>query len=136
MKQMEFGVDHYAISVSDVDKSIAFYKLFGFEVIKDYTADDHSVRIVQMSNHSMIVEFFQYTVHGDLPEFVESLGTDLAVVGSKHIGFHVDDLDAAAQYLVENGVLDKKPAINTGRLGRDYFFIKDPDGIFVEIISK
>lgn len=132
---MKFGIDHYAISVSDADKSIEFYNLFGFEKIADFVNDDNSLRIVQMKMDSMIIEFFQYKDHGSLPEFVDSLEMDLKVIGSKHLGINVDNLNEAANYLIEKGVLDKLPKINTGRLGRDYFFIKDPDGIFVEIIS-
>ena len=31
-----FSADHYAISVGDVDKSIAFYEKLEFRVIKDF----------------------------------------------------------------------------------------------------
>lgn len=130
-----FQADHYAISVGDVEKSIAFYEKLEFRVIKDYQAEDGSVRIVQMQNGSFILEMFCYPDSEKLPDFVNTLGEDLKVKGAKHLGLQVEDVEKAAVYLTETGLAKEKPVISKGRLGRPYFFIKDPDGIFVEIIS-
>lgn len=130
-----FTADHYAISVGDADRSIAFYEKLEFSVIKDYRADDGTVRIVQMQNGNFILELFAYPDSGQLPDFVDTLGTDLKVKGAKHLGLQVADVKKAAEYLTEAGLVTEKPVICEGRLGRPYFFIKDPDGIFVEIIS-
>lgn len=59
----------------------------------------------------------------------------MKVKGSKHLGLQVQDVECAANYLVEAGLVNEKPTICEGRLGRPHFFIKDPNGIFVEIIS-
>ena len=130
-----FTTDHYAISVGDADKSIAFYEKLEFSVIKDYQAEDGSVRIVQMKNGNFILEMFAYSDSEKLPDFVNTLGEDLKVKGAKHLGLQVQDVEKAACYLVESGLINEMPTICEGRLGRPYFFIKDPDGIFVEIIS-
>lgn len=130
-----FQPDHYAISVSDADRSIAFYQKLEFGVIKDWSAPDSSVRIVHMESGGIILELFCYREHENTPEFVKSLTRDLQVNGSKHMGLGVHNLKEAAGYLVKAGVVEKEPEIVKGRLGRDYFFIKDPDGIFVEIIE-
>ncbi len=130
-----FTIDHYAISVADADRSIAFYEKLEFSVIKDYRAEDGSVRIVHMQNGNFILELFSYPDSAKVPEFVNTLGEDLKVQGAKHMGLNVQDIDAAATYLQQAGALRQKPEICEGRLGRPYFFIKDPDGIFVEIIS-
>ena len=45
-----FAADHYAISVGNIEESIVFYEKLEFCVIKDYQAEDGSVRIVQMKN--------------------------------------------------------------------------------------
>lgn len=130
-----FQADHYAISVGDVEKSIAFYEKLEFKKIKDYQAEDGTVRIVQMQNGNFILEMFCYPDSEKLPDFVNTLGEDLNVKGSKHLGLQVTDVEKAAAYLEETGLVNEKPLISQGRLGRPYFFIKDPDGIFVEIIS-
>lgn len=130
-----FNVDHYAISVGDVDKSIEFYSKLNFNLLKDWRADDGSVRIAHMMNGNFILEMFYYPNSKKIPEFSENLDTDLKVKGAKHLGLWVEDLELAADYLQQVGVLNSKPTISPGRMGRPYFFIKDPDGIFVEIIS-
>ena len=71
-----FHVDHYAISVKDADKSIDFYKKLNFSLVKDYRAEDGSVRIVHMTNGGFILEMFCYPNSDELPEFVKSLNTD------------------------------------------------------------
>lgn len=72
-----FNVDHYAISISNADESCNFYKKLGFKTIKDWTADDNSLRIIHMDNGGFVLEMFCYKKHEDLPKFVEFLGTDL-----------------------------------------------------------
>lgn len=131
-----FNIDHYAISISNAEESIEFYKKLDFTVMKDWEADDKTLRIIHMMNGGFILEMFCYADSDELPEFSKNLNTDLKVKGSKHLGLWVDDLELAGNYLVSMGILKEKPAITLGRLGRPYFFIKDPDGIFVEIISK
>lgn len=129
-----FGIDHYAISVSDSERSRRFYEKLGFRTVKDYQADDGSVRILQMEKNGFLLEMFCYPDSDPTPDFVEKLDTDLHVNGAKHMALAVKDPQKAAEYLLKEGVIGEMPFITEGRLGRPYFFIKDPDGIFVEII--
>lgn len=131
-----FQMDHYAISVKNVEKSMEFYSKLGFSVRKDWTAEDDTVRIVQMEKEGFLLEMFCYPDCQEIPSFVENLNTDLKVNGSKHMALKVTNLQEAASYLLQEGLVAQMPAISQGRLGRPYFFIKDPDGIFVEIISE
>lgn len=131
-----FGIDHYAISVSDSEKSRKFYEKLGFCTVKDYQADDGSVRILQMEKDGFLLEMFCYPDSDPTPDFVETLNTDLHVNGAKHMALAVEDPKRAAEYLLKEGLIGEMPVINEGRLGRPYFFIKDPDGIFVEIITR
>ena len=132
---MVFTADHYAISVDDMEECISFYEKLGFSKIKDYRAEDNSVHIVQMKNGDFILEMFAYPDSDKLPDFVNTLQEDLKVKGAKHLGLRVQSLEKAARYLLETGLISHMPDISEGRLGRSYFFIKDPNGIFVEIIS-
>lgn len=131
-----FGIDHYAISVSNSEKSRKFYEKLGFRVVKDYQAEDGSVRILQMEKDGFLLEMFCYPDSDPTPDFVETLNTDLHVNGAKHMALAVEDPKKAAEYLLKEGLIRETPIINEGRLGRPYFFIKDPDGIFVEIITR
>lgn len=131
-----FGIDHYAISVSDSEKSREFYGKLGFQTVKDYQADDGSVRILQMEKDGFLLEMFCYPDSEPTPDFVETLNRDLHVNGAKHMALAVEDPQKAAEYFLKEGLIGETPVINEGRLGRPYFFIKDPDGIFVEIITR
>lgn len=130
-----FEVDHYAISVGNIEKSVEFYEKLEFKKIKDYQASDNSVRIVHMESGNFLLELFCYPDSSGLPDFVKTVKDDLLVKGSKHLALQVKDIQIAAEYVFKNGLVDEIPVISPGRLGRPYFFIKDPDGIFVEIIS-
>ncbi len=130
-----FKTDHYAISVSDIEKSRRFYEKLGFRVVKEYQAEDGSVRILQMENDGFLLEMFCYPDSEPTPDFVDTLNTDLHVNGAKHMALAVRDPKKAAEYLLSEGLIGEKPVVNEGRMGRPYFFIKDPDGIFVEIIT-
>lgn len=131
-----FGIDHYAISVSDSEKSRKFYEKLGFQTVKEYQADDGSVRILQMEKDGFLLEMFYYPDSEPTPDFVETLNTDLHVNGAKHMALAVEDPQEAAEYLLREGLIREMPVINEGCLGRPYFFIKDPNGIFVEIITQ
>ncbi len=41
-----------------------------------------------------------------------------------------------AKKFIEENRLNEKNTINKGRLGKTYFFIKDPNGILMEIIEE
>lgn len=131
-----FGIDHYAISVSNSENSRKFYEKLGFRSVMDYQAEDGSVRILQMENNGFLLEMFCYPDSKATPDFVETLDTDLHVNGAKHMALAVENPQKAAEYLFREGLIKEMPVINEGRLGRPYFFIKDPDGIFVEIITR
>lgn len=131
-----FNIDHYAISVQNADESIEFYEKLDFSILKDWHADDDSVRIVHMTNGDFILEIFCYPDSDKIPDFTKELNKDLKVKGAKHLGLCVENLNVAKDYLLQKGIINKEPTICMGRMGRPYFFIKDPDGIFVEIILK
>lgn len=131
-----FTTDHVAISVENLPETIKFYKLFGFEVLNQYEADDKSYRILMLANsEGKYIEVFHYTNHGKAPDFTATTATDLPVLGTKHMAFRVEDIDEAVKFAVNNGI-GQNLKVNTGRLGRKYFFLKDPNGILVEIIEK
>lgn len=131
-----FRFDHVAISVSNPEKSMEFYSKFGFAFFKRYDDPNGTLSITLLKNKKMILELFCYKDFKPLPEHCEDNSKDLNVLGTKHFGLCVKDISKAASKVVELGILKELPEIKTGRLGRDYFFVKDPDGINVEIIEK
>ncbi|MCR5183942.1 MAG: VOC family protein [Opitutales bacterium] len=126
--------DHIAVSVSRLEQSLEFYKQLGFVPDKIWQSPDAALRIALMKNGNAILELFCYKNPAPLPDYRKTLPDDLQTLGCKHFALATDDIVSTAKKLSEAGIADN-PQILKGRLGRDYFFIRDPDGILIEIIQ-
>jgi catechol 2,3-dioxygenase-like lactoylglutathione lyase family enzyme len=58
-----FGVHHFTLSVSDVDRSVAFYGTFGFRVALRWEAPDESLSIVHLTLDGFVLELFGYAAN-------------------------------------------------------------------------
>jgi glyoxylase I family protein len=130
-----YTLHHIAISVSDLEKSVAFYGMFDFRRVGDWQPEDGSYQIINLRNDAMMLELFCYARPEALPEHAKVLRQDLPVLGVKHFGLQVKAIDQAKKSLQEKGfeILDED--INEDHSGANYFFVKDPDGILVEVIE-
>ena len=129
-----FSLHHVALSVSDLERSESFYRLFGFRPVYRWSAPDGSLTIVHLKLGGAFLELFSYRDHQPPPESSRRLETDLPRLGTKHFALGVDSVDAARQRLIEHG-LGPVPAPSTGRTGVRYFFIQDPDETLLEIVE-
>ena len=130
-----FKINHVAISVTDIDRSIEFYKKFGFQEFKSWKAEDNSIKINMLKLNNTVLEIFCYKEYIKLPETAKTTATDLPILGTKHFALGVDDIEKAKEFVIQNYIC-KNIDIKRGRLGKQYFFINDPDGILVEIIEN
>jgi catechol 2,3-dioxygenase-like lactoylglutathione lyase family enzyme len=118
-------LEHANMTVSDLDRSINFYStLLGLGVRWQGTTNDGSPA-AHVGDDRCYLALFQATAPGKPPN-------DYASPGLNHIGFVVDNLDAARTRVAELGAqvhaeMDYEP----GR--RVYLF--DPDGIEVELVE-
>ena len=127
---------HFAISALDLSATKAFYELVGFQTAAEWTARDKSLVITHMLGPAGItLEVFTYAQNGSVtaPDF--SMGNDLEQVGVKHLGFHVDDLNETRAFFSDLGKYTITDIID-GRTGIQYFFVKDPNGIWVEFVHE
>ncbi len=129
-----FSFHHVALSVSNTEKSKKFYSYFGFETIHSWEAEDKSLAITQMKLGESILELFCFKNPGPLPDYEKKLFDGLKVVGVKHFGISTDSLEKAKARLENDGIAENIE-ITAGKTGINYFFIKDPDGILVEILE-
>lgn len=65
----------------------------------------------------------------------KTTATDLPILGTKHFALGVENIEQAKEFVIKNKIANDIE-IKVGRLGKPYFFIKDPDGILVEIIEN
>ena len=130
-----FNVNHVSISVTDIERSIEFYKKFGFKDFKSWKAEDDSLKINMLKLKDTVLEMFCYKQYMELPHNAMDLSTDLPEIGTKHFALGVKDIEEAKEFVIQNSIMSDVD-IKVGRLGKPYFFIKDPDGILVEIIEN
>lgn len=129
-----FNIDHISISVEHLQETLKFYNNFGFEIYKEY--HDDSVDIIMLKLDNIFLEIFHYNNCNSLPEHAQELEKDLKTIGTKHFGLNVKNINEAKKWVEDNNLNNDEIEIHQGRLGRPYFFIKDPNGILVEIIEE
>jgi glyoxylase I family protein len=117
--------DHVAITVKDIDASIAWYKsMLGFSVnrIRDIPERGMRIAFLEAGGHAMLELFgfsdSQPTKEGPILRPEET--------GIKHLSFFVEDLDATYQRLRAAGI-----TFTTATSTRAVF--QDPDGIVLEL---
>lgn len=127
------GFDHWAITVSDVERTIAFYRgLFGCEVLYEELWRAGQVPIVSLRLGGNVINVHQAgkeaSPHARRP-----------TPGSGDVCFRWDGpLEAAVELLARHDVAVEegpvpRPAAD-GSLGRSVYF-RDPDGNLLELLS-
>ena len=122
--------DHVLIVARDLERSIEFYTLIGFEHLE--TIERPNDRVAVMRLGSVKVELM------NLPEGKETLREPrrLTDLGFRHIGFKVDDLTAVYERLKDKIGFDSPPRKIQGRGNRMTVFFKDPDGVEMHFVQE
>ena len=121
---MKFKMVHEDYNVSDLQASLDFYeKALGLKEVRRKTAEDGSFIIVYVRNDNADFEL-ELTWLRDHPQKYD--------IGEEefHLAFHTDDYEAAHQLHQEmDCICFENPAMGI-------YFIKDPDGYWLEIIPE
>ena len=143
------GVHHACVIVSDMERSLKFYRdLLGMKelmnlkydadpVMMDLPGTEPRQHLVMLSAGNTHVELIQYIVPKGKP--FDRKPCDFA---NMHIAFQVDDIKKAYQEAIANGVktFHKHPefiAENGGPLsGYGYVYFRGPDNEILEFIQK
>jgi glyoxylase I family protein len=124
---------HIALSVKDIEQSKRFYFLLGFRTVFEYISETKDLQIAHLMLNSIILELFCYANNVQNPP--KMLEEDLRITGIKHFGLSVDSIEQARDEVIKAGLSKEQPEIKKGRTGISYFFIRDPDDNFVEIVQ-
>lgn len=116
---------YFAISVEDVDRSVAWYRsAFALDQLDDQKAPDGKWRIVNLASDRLFVEVIwdsrDSTVRG--------------ARGFAKVGFGVEDVDAIADR-IEKATGTRPRVIEAAAQGVRILQLNDPDGNIIQISS-
>ena len=120
---------HTCYRITDVDRSVEFYKALGFEEMGRIPIRDEAVNV-----------FMNLPGDGDMPrlELTHNFGVDSYELGTAygHIAITADDLDETLGRLGAQGIEPEKPPYTVRDGGSRLCFVRDPDGYRIELIEK
>jgi catechol 2,3-dioxygenase-like lactoylglutathione lyase family enzyme len=137
---------HTSLTVSDLERSVAFYTDLGLEVVLRQTPGgtylqkitgfpDVHIRQAHLTlpggGHQL--ELFEYVSPRGQP--VRSRNCD---PGNTHLAFVVDDLDAVYERLASRGVEFVSPPVTIdagANVGAKGLYLRDPDGFTIELFE-
>lgn len=111
-------LNHIAIIVSS-EGGIEFYKKLGFVEISRQVRPDKHDEIIFLEGNGCTLEIFKDATH---PKHI----TNPEALGLRHLCFETDEFD--------NFTFDEMIRINPR--GKRFCFLKDPDGLPVEIVER
>lgn len=124
-QQIEVAIDHYAINVNDLERSVDFYqKIFGLQEIADGTEQPH-------------IRWFRLGSTQEL-HIIEVDSLDKRIPKGVHLALAVRDFDRFRESII-NYNLDyydwpgTKNEISTRPDKVRQLYIQDPDGYWVEV---
>ena len=121
---MKFKMYHENYNVLDLEKSLEFYdKALGLKPVRRIDAEDGSYAIAFIGNDTTDFQL-ELTWLRDRTE-PYSLGDE-----EFHLAFHTDDYEAAHKLHEEMGCI----CFENPEMG--IYFIKDPDGYWLEIVPE
>lgn len=128
------GVNHFAISVKDMDESIAWYeRVFDFKLLNREEIPGTGVKVCHMQAPGFQLEIFCAPDSITLPEDRKVPNLDFLTQGNKHISFGVPDAHMLLDEFKAMGVNIAFIADVNNTYG---VFINDNTGNLIEIFEE
>jgi lactoylglutathione lyase len=115
-------LSHTCLTVSDIERSLAFYSLLGFEPRRTIGRGPGASVFCGLSEDADRLQL----------RLTEEFEPSMTRFG--HVAIDVEDLDALLAELAGHGVLPDRAPVGGGRLR--ICFVHDPDGYAIELIEE
>jgi|TARA_B110000263_G_C15299586_1_gene507260 catechol 2,3-dioxygenase-like lactoylglutathione lyase family enzyme len=126
------NIDHIGIRVSDRDRAIKFYNLFGFKSVR--AADNDDVIVMKNDKNVEINIIFNANNNNNnnniLMDEVEKFP------GYTHVAFRVDSIKSTIEKLNKNNIKITQGPVAFGQDGHVSVFLRDPDRNTLELRGR
>ena len=126
------GVDHIGIRVADLDRAMAFYKLFGFEAHRAGKNDD--VMVIKNSQDVEINLIYNANDTNDDKNILMDVPNKYP--GYTHVAFRVGSIANTVAALNENAIEITQGPVTFGEDGHVSVFLRDPDRNTIELRGR
>jgi catechol 2,3-dioxygenase-like lactoylglutathione lyase family enzyme len=134
-------IDHFSLTVGDLERSVAFYERFGYEPEKRYISTGPEVDVgTDTADAELDIGWLRHPRGGPLLELIRYNGEPAgrsahnSRVGAAHLCFCVADVLAAHRELTEAGVRFLSEP-HQDEFGVRWVYMRDPDGNCVELVQ-
>lgn len=130
-KSIITGLHHIAILCSEREASLRFYETLGFAVYESHVRPERNDEVIFMEQQGcvdgpgIVLELFISEKH---PQRV----SNPEAYGLRHLALGVTNAEAAREKLITAGY-NPEPIRTDTFNGRKLFFMKDPDGLPIEL---
>jgi len=118
---------HTCYRITDIDRSVDFYKALGFEEVGRFQLPDGATNV-----------FMGLPDDGARLELTFNPGVESYEIGTGygHIAVTAGDLDGTLQALAGQGIDPERPPHTVREGGNRLCFVRDPDGYRIELIEQ
>ncbi len=125
-------VDHIGIRVADLDRAVTFYRLFGFETLRE--AENDAVVVMKNAEDVEINIIFNANNANDDKNILMDVPDKYP--GFTHVAFRVTSIAQTVKALNDNKIEITQGPVAFGHDGHVSVFLRDPDRNTIELRGR